>query len=97
MADQMITVLFSCDGCGLVDAECKVRARRSPDEDVVHWVETVVGRAVQFEHIRRSLTCEAMKMKHLKIPMPPEDDPDPWIGKYTPTLPPKESPDVAQK
>jgi len=83
----MITVLFSCDACGLVDEECQVRARRE-DEDVVFYVKNVIASAVAVKHASKSLLCEAKEMKNLKIPID-KDDPDGWIGKQTDQVPPK--------
>jgi len=84
----MITILFSCDVCGLVDAECKVRAREK-GEDVAHYVQNVIGREVAYQHQLQSFTCPATSFQNLKIPID-KNDPDCWIGKQTDILPPKE-------
>ena len=78
---QFITILFSCDVCGIKDVPCRVRAREK-EEDVKYYLEQVISRAVAFEHQLKSFTCQATSLKDLKIPLPPNDDPDPWIGKY---------------
>jgi hypothetical protein len=83
----MITVLFSCTECGLVDVECQVRARPK-EEDVVKYVGQVVARAVQEKHTRLSILCEAKTIQDLKIPFD-TDDPDGWIGKQTDQVPPR--------
>jgi hypothetical protein len=83
----MITVLFSCDRCGLKDAECIVRAR-AEDDDVVHYVRDVVMHAVAKRHATLSLLCDATSIQNLKIPVDTKD-PDGWIGKQTDMVPPK--------
>lgn len=65
----MITVLFSCDGCGLADKKVEIRFRR-PDEDIAHWMNHVAG-AVSRCHSAARPRCRARKMKELKIPLPP--------------------------
>lgn len=81
MAEQeYITCMFSCNECGLTDVEVKVRARLK-HEDLKYYVERVIAREVAHVHFVQSKECEAKKMKHLKIPLPPDGDPDPWIGK----------------
>lgn len=77
---EFIIVKFSCDVCGLVDAEAPVRARRR-DEDVCKWLGRVVANAVQERHQLLSFTCPATRIANLKIPLPSADDPEPWIGK----------------
>lgn len=54
----MITVKYSCNQCGLVKREVGVPIRRE-DEDVVHWVEQTVGRAVKRDHNAVSPHCTA--------------------------------------
>ena len=78
---KFITVMFSCE-CGLTDVEVKVRAREK-HEDVKYYVEQVISREVAHVHFLKSGgKCSLPKMKYLKIPMPPDNDPDPWIGKW---------------
>lgn len=76
-----ITVKYSCAICGITDREVEVPARESPDEDVKHYVEQVIGEKVGFDHMVKSPECFASVMKQLQIPLPPKDDPNPWIGK----------------
>lgn len=45
-----------------------VRDRRD-DEDVVHWVEHVVGQALAEDHRRRSPACRSSKTEYIKIPV----------------------------
>lgn len=66
----MITVLFTCKGCGLIDSEIEVRARR-PDEDIRNWMK-VVQDTVSKVHRRRSLWCDHATFD-LKISMPKDD------------------------
>lgn len=75
MADEpeqdFLTVLYSCEGCGVVDVEVKVRLRRS-DEDVIAWMKKVVEPALgAHHHFYQSPDCKAMYLTEVKIPMPP--------------------------
>lgn len=83
----MITVLFSCKECGLKDVPVEVRARESPEEDVILYVEKVIGKAVMEKHTRMSLLCDATTIQDLKVPIDPTDPHD-WIGKQTSIVPP---------
>lgn len=80
----MITVLFSCRSCGLVDVPCRVRARRE-EEPLMEWFDRVLLRDTQICHLGRSLLCEADNLQNLKIPI--EDTPDFWLGKQTDIIP----------
>lgn len=85
---KFITVLFSCEVCGLVDEPCTVAARRK-EQDVRRWTEGVLIRAVSHRHQTLKFGCPAKKITAVKVPLPADDDPDPWVGKYTSTVPPK--------
>lgn len=87
----MLTVLFSCAGCGLEDVEVKVPARSSPEEDVNEWMEGEVLTACQGMHELMSPVCMAHKFEFIKIPIPP-GEPNAWIGKQTDNVPPKGKP-----
>lgn len=63
----MITVMFSCDGCGLVDQKVQVPARATAEEDVTEYLKRMGG-WIGEEHERLSPKCKSMKMKNLKIP-----------------------------
>lgn len=65
---ESITVLYSCDGCGLHQVECAVRWRRA-DEEVQHWVEKGMGAAIAADHRRRSPGCRSRVMSEVMIPM----------------------------
>lgn len=77
---KTITVKYSCAICGIHNREVEVPARESPDEDVKHYVEQVIGEKIGFDHMSHSPECFASVMKDLWIPLP-KDDPDAWIGK----------------
>lgn len=64
-----ITVKYSCNGCGLIDADCQVDARPSEKMDVRHWLENICAHTVAADHAYRSPECKAVKMANLKIPM----------------------------
>lgn len=64
----MITLMFTCKGCGLVDHKFQVPARESADHDVVAWMKKVEA-WVSDEHTRVSPKCTANKLDNLKIPM----------------------------
>ena len=85
----MITVLFSCDECGLEDAVCRVPAREDPNVDVQWWMNDVVVPAVHGKHRLLSPVCGSEQMTNLKIPMGKTNDPDRWLGKQTTDVPPK--------
>jgi hypothetical protein len=89
VARRYITIMYSCDLCGLVDVTCQVREREDPDQETVeHYLNYAVTRAIAHDHQLRSFGCENNRISQLKIPMD-NSDPNSWIGKYTPTLPPK--------
>lgn len=84
----MITVLFSCDSCGLVDATARVPARESPDDNVVDWFKGVLIPNVAEMHAILSPVCNAPSVQNVKVPID-ERDPDGWIGKQTSVVPPR--------
>lgn len=84
----MITVLFSCDTCGLKDVECLVRARQE-QEGVVEWMQKVVLRCIADRHRSLRLFCDAKSLQNLKIPLD-DDDESAWIGKQTDNKPPRD-------
>lgn len=63
----MITVLFSCSECGLVDRSVEVRFRYQ-NEDVIHWFEWAVTPALMTEHGLLSPLCYPKELKGVKIP-----------------------------
>jgi len=50
-----ITVLYSCHGCGLSKVTCEVPARTT--EEIVNWVQNVMGPALRVDHDSRSPNC----------------------------------------
>lgn len=60
---------FTCHGCGLKDAEVRVRDRE-PEETIESWMITV-RRTVGFTHSAHSPQCRERKCD-LKIPAPEE-------------------------
>lgn len=82
----MITCLFSCTQCGIVDQEVEVRARK-PTEDVVTWMENIVGHTVKARHFLISPHCKATSVQNLKIPL--DNTKDGYVGKQTKNIPPK--------
>lgn len=75
-----IDVRYTCGTCPVANAKVTVR-EREPKEDVVEWVERVVGKAVSVDHWRRSPYCTATSVRELKIPVPPGENP--YIGEAT--------------
>lgn len=52
-------------------SEARVNVReRTADEDVVDWVENVMGEAISKDHFARSPLCRATQMEYAKIPAP---------------------------
>lgn len=90
----MITVLFSCDGCGLVDKKVEIRFRR-PDEEILHWMNHVRG-AVARCHSAARPKCRSRVMKELKIPFHGDQNwgigMDPELAPKQPDPPPPETP-----
>lgn len=73
----MITCLFSCDGCGLVNSPVKM-SPRVEGEDILEWMEKLTEK-ISEQHLFLSPVCNSRKMKEVKIPLPKEDGA--WIGK----------------
>lgn len=68
----MITVLYSCAGCGIKERALQVPARVGfTADDVVPWMQTV-AQCVSDDHRTVSPKCKATSMTELKIPMPSE-------------------------
>lgn len=64
--------------CKCMDGEAGVEVRnRIEGEDVVYWVEQVVGAAVGADHRSRSPMCPSSTMEYVKIPAPENA---PFIG-----------------
>lgn len=66
----MITVLFSCNACGLKDHSVQVPARETADVDVVEWMLTKVMVSIADEHLRMSPRCKSTRARDIKIPCP---------------------------
>lgn len=86
VTNQYITCRFSCSVCGLKHEKVQVRARRSPEEDIVKWMNYVVVRTISERHQILSFTCPAIRVEDLMIPID-KDDPEFFVGKYTPLVP----------
>jgi hypothetical protein len=63
----MITVMYSCAGCGVHRVSVAVPARG--DEPVVDWMEKTLMVTLGFDHSARSPFCESRSMSELMIPM----------------------------
>lgn len=55
--------------CMAEEATVQVRYRHD-DEDVVHWIEQVVGRAIGEHHAAVSPLCRATTTQYIKLPLP---------------------------
>ena len=64
-------VLYRCS-CLTEDAKVEVPERR-PAEDIVLWVEQVVGSRLGQDHTKRSPKCRETTMTYVKIPV--DDNP----------------------
>jgi hypothetical protein len=82
---MLISVLYSCRACGLKDRSVIV-PERDPAEDVVHYVQSVVGECVGADHANISPRCTATHLTELKIPVDPEN-PNAPIGAKVPPKP----------
>lgn len=63
----MITVMFSCKGCGLEKHKLQVPARDRTDVDVTAWVNQTMSHVAD-EHRRLSPNCKETKCD-LYLPM----------------------------
>lgn len=68
--------------CSCLSAEVEVQVpERKPNQDIVDWMERVLGNAIGADHRRRSPRCTRTTMTHCKIPMGDVDGPQaPGIG-----------------
>ena len=63
-----IGVQYSCDECGIDEAEVMVPAREA-EQDVKDWMDrTIVHLAI--DHDSRSPRCHPQSLSRVKIPMP---------------------------
>ena len=69
----MITVLYSCESCGLKDREVIV-PERDPDDDVVKYVREIIMECVGADHSTTSPSCRATHLANLKIPYDPNSN-----------------------
>jgi hypothetical protein len=71
----MITVMYSCEECGVVDAKCEVPARDTEDEDVRDWMNRLIY-IVSADHRSLHPKCKTKKLINLKIPLKGKDGPE---------------------
>jgi hypothetical protein len=65
----MITIYFSCEGCGLVKQPLQVPAREDPEtEAVIPWMNQTTA-IISEEHRRLSPNCTAKELKNIMIPL----------------------------
>jgi hypothetical protein len=62
-----IKVRYTCNACGISKREVEVLART--DEDVIVWVEQIMGRAIGCDHAAQSPFCKSTKMTSVEIPV----------------------------
>ena len=62
-----IGVLYSCDECGIRNAEVQVPSRDA--EDVIQWMEKICIIALSRDHADRSPHCRPKVLTNIKIPM----------------------------
>lgn len=62
-----ITVLYSCNGCGLKRAEVSAPIRQ-PDQDLMKWMDTL-GICLAQDHAKRSPDCTAHSCSDVMIPI----------------------------
>jgi len=62
----VITVLYSCEGCGAKNRPVLVRERR-PGEDLGAWM-MALRHALSKDHTDKSLGCASREMQEVKIP-----------------------------
>jgi hypothetical protein len=64
----MITILFSCNECGIKKHKLQIPARESPEHNVCEYMKMVAA-WVGDEHKKISPNCKATKISDLMIPM----------------------------
>lgn len=67
--EPIITVIWTCEQCGIIEAQLPVRARRK-NEDILVWMERLQNTLGMIHH-QRSPHCTATELTQLKIPLPP--------------------------
>lgn len=67
MTRDEIIIKYSCNMCGLKDTELSVPIRG--DEDVVVWMESIVGQDIKKDHFIKSPGCPAESVQNLMIPV----------------------------
>ncbi len=70
---SILQVLYSCHACGIERRPVTVPHRKE-NEDIVHWVNEVVGYRVKDDHAIKSPHCRA-QVCDLMIPIPDRDKP----------------------
>src|SRR4051812_12138950 len=83
----VISVRFTCKECGCRDHLVSVTARPK-EQNVVEWMTDVVVMAIAARHHLLSPRCKAKTISAIKVPMPPENMEDVWIGMQTDMIPP---------
>jgi hypothetical protein len=66
-------VLYSCEGCGIVDRPVDVVERNS-DQNVVEWLHNVCVDTISKDHKAISPKCMADTIKTIKIPVAKESN-----------------------
>lgn len=74
MTKPAITILYSCDLCGLKDVKIAVAAR-DDDSDIMIWMDSLI-RKIAADHSHRSPRCKAVSISSVNIPI----DDDTCIG-----------------
>lgn len=85
-------VMFSCEKCGMRNQVVNVPLR-PPNMDVCHYVEHVIGTAVQTTHAIMAPLCDAESIQDLIIPISNEEGAG--IGTHWAALP--DAPDAVKK
>lgn len=65
----MITVLYSCEKCGIIDKPVQVPAREHHEIDVAYWMREVVGLAASLDHQQTSPHCRPDSLTNIKVPL----------------------------
>ena len=65
----MIKILYTCDLCGIKDAEVEVR-ERGDEEDIRDWMQALTV-AAGVDHAHKSPLCHPGTLTNVKIPISP--------------------------
>lgn len=64
----MIRIMYSCDKCG-IDRRGLLLEERKPNEDIHHWITTVMNPRLALDHSEQSPNCYTRTLTKVWIPV----------------------------